>query len=491
MSQIGEISPAEAAESIQNGETIGCSGFTAAGSIKKISVELAKKAVRLHERGEEFRVRLFTGASTGDSLDGQLARADAVSMRMPYQSNPSMREAANLGRSGYVDHHLSHFPQQLAYGFFGEVDWALVEVCDFNDAGELVLTSSVGCVPTFCRMAKKILLEHNAYHPQALRGIHDIYVPHNPPHRSPIPLTKVSDRIGAEVVRVDPSKIVGVVASDSPDEVKDFKESSDVHGRIGRHVAEFLARELREGRIPSSFLPIQSGVGNIANAVLKAVGENSSIPPCQMYSEVAQNAVIELMQSGRITFASATSLTVTPELSRQIYDNLNFFRDKIVLRPYEITNHPELIRRIGLISINTGLEADIFGNVNSTYLFGNMIMNGIGGSGDFTRNAYISIFTLPSVAKDGKISSIVPFCTHIDHTNHDVQVIVTEQGIADLRGKSPMDRARMIVDNCAHPDYRPILHRYLEKQTKGHTPNTLADAFRMHQNFQEFGDMRA
>jgi acetyl-CoA hydrolase len=339
-------------------------------------------------------------------------------------------------------------------------------------------------------MAKKILLEHNAYHPRALRGLHDIYVPQRPPHRLPIPLTSATDRIGTEVVHVDPSKIVGVVTNDGPDEVKDFKESSEVHKRIGRHVAKFLAQELREGRIPSSFLPIQSGVGNIANAVLKAVGETPSIPPFQMYSEVAQNAVSELMQSGRITFTSATSLTVTPDLSRQIYDDLNFFRDKIVLRPYEITNHPEVIRRIGLISINTGLEADIFGNVNSTYLFGNMIMNGIGGSGDFTRNAYISIFTLPSVAKDGKISSIVPFCTHIDHTNHDVQVIVTEQGIADLRGKSPADRAQTIVDNCAHPDYRPILRRYLEKQTKGHTPHTLAEAFRMHQNFQEFGDMR-
>ena len=69
------------------------------------------------------------------------------------------------------------------------------------------------------------------------------------------------------------------------------------------------------------------------------------------------------------------------------------------------------------------------------------MMNGIGGSGDFTRNAYISIFTCPSVAKEGKISAIVPMVSHLDHSEHSVNIIITEQGVADLRGKSPKERA--------------------------------------------------
>ncbi len=451
---------------------------------------MAQKAEKLHAAGETFGVTIFSGASTGDSLDGVLARANATKRRMPYQTNASLREAINTAKTAYADLHLSHFPQQLSYGFFGDIDLAVVEVCDFNDKGELVLTSSVGSVPSFCKLARKILLEYNQYHPKTLRGIHDIYLPENPPLRAPIPIRTTKDRIGSEIVKVDPSKIIGFVASNSADEVRDFKESMEAQEKIGDHVAAFLAREMKENRIPSGFLPIQSGVGNIANAVLKAMGEHREIPPFQMYSEVAQNAVIELMQEGRITFTSATSLTVTAELSKAIYENLAFFKERFILRPQEITNHPEVVRRLGIISINTGLEADIFGNVNSTHVFGNMLMNGIGGSGDFTRNAYISIFTLPSVAKEGKISSIVPFCAHIDHTEHDVQIIVTEQGVADLRGKDPSERASEIIEKCAHPDYKPLLRDYVKLQKKGHVKHTLAEAFRFYQNFFDKGDMR-
>ena len=74
------------------------------------------------------------------------------------------------------------------------------------------------------------------------------------------------------------------------------------------------------------------------------------------------------------------------------------------------------------------IEADIYGNVNSTHIMGSSIQNGIGGSGDFARNAYISMFLSPSTAKSGAISCIVPMVSHVDHTEHDVHVIVTEQG---------------------------------------------------------------
>jgi acetyl-CoA hydrolase len=79
---------------------------------------------------------------------------------------------------------------------------------------------------------------------------------------------------------------------------------------------------------------------------------------------------------------------------------------------------------------------------------GRQMMNGIGGSGDFTRNAYLSIFTCPSTAKGGKISTIVPLVSHMDHSEHSVQIVATEYGIADLRGRSPYERAVLIVNNC-------------------------------------------
>jgi acetyl-CoA hydrolase len=143
-----------------------------------------------------------------------------------------------------------------------------------------------------------------------------------------------------------------------------------------------------------------------------------------------------------------------------------------------------------LITINTAIEVDLFGNVNSTHVMGRDLMNGIGGSGDFTRNAHVSIYTCPSVAKGGKISTIVPFVTHLDHSEHSVQIVVTEHGVADLRGKSPQERASLMIEKCVHPQYRDTLRAYLTASAKGHVPQTLHNAFGMHLAFLEQGDMR-
>ena len=145
---------------------------------------------------------------------------------------------------------------------------------------------------------------------------------------------------------------------------------------------------------------------------------------------------------------------------------------------------------MGLITINTALEADIFGNINSTHVCGTKMMNGIGGSGDFTRNAYISIYTTPSTAKGGAISAFVPMVSHHDHSEHSVKIIITEHGIADLRGKSPIQRAHEIINNCVDPQYRPMLNEYLEMSKKAHTPHTLSCALAMHEEFLKSGDMR-
>jgi len=485
-----ELTAAEAAALIDHDQTIGFGGFTPAGSPKAVSREIAKRAIEEHEAGRPFTVGVITGASTGPSLDGVLATSDAVKFRTPYQSDPDLRKRINTGKTQFFDMHLSQLPQAVRYGFLGPMDWAIVEVCDVQPTGEVTLTSSVGASPTFLHQAKRVLLEWNSRHPAALRGFHDIYEPEDPPTRTHIPIYHASDRIGTETVMIDPRKIAGIVHTDLDDEVSAFNEPNEVTRRIGENVAEFLAGELRAGRISPDFLPIQSGVGNIANAVLFAMGGNPDIPAFSMYTEVIQDSVIQLMRDGRINFASGSSLTISNEVMRDLYRDLEQFRGRLLLRPQEISNNPEIVRRLGIISINTALELDLYGNVNSTHVMGRQMMNGIGGSGDFTRNAFISIFTCPSSVKGGKISPIVPMVSHLDHSEHSVQIIVTEHGVADLRGKSPHERARLIIDRCAHPEYRPLLESYLKLGGEAHTPQSFDNAYALHRAFLADGDMR-
>lgn len=483
------VTAEEAATYLHNGDNVGFSGFTAAGCPKAVPTAIAQRAEEYHNAGKEFKIGMYTGASTGDAMDSVLARAKAISFRTPYQSSKDLRSAINRGEVNYFDLHLSALALSLRYNFVEAPKFAIIEACDLTEDGEIVLTSGVGITPTIAHLAEYVIIELNHFHPKELKGFHDIYEAENPPYRKEIPICKVSDRIGKPTLKIDPKKILCVVETNLPNEVSGFTPSDEVTMKIGDNVAAFLASELKKGKIPKDFVPLQSGVGNIANAVLGSLGSNPDIPAFEMYTEVIQDSVIELMKKGRIKFASGCSLTVSNEVLKEVYDNLDFYRDKIVLRPQEVSNSPEIARRLGLISINTAIEADIFGNVNSTHLFGSKMMNGIGGSGDFTRNAYLSIFTTPSTAKDGKISSIVPMVSHNDQSEHSVKVIITEHGIADLRGLSPLLRAHKVIDNCVAPEYKDMLRGYLDVCEQGHTPINLAACFGMHRQFKKTGNM--
>ena len=480
----------EAAAFVQDGFNVGFGGFTPAGCPKVVPAAIAERAEAEHKAGRPFSIGVFTGASTGDRLDGMLARAKAVRFRAPYQSNKDLRSLINSEETDYTDLHLSSLAQDLRYGFYGDIDVAIVEAAEVTPEGEIVPTSGVGILPTICRLAKKIIVELNDRHPAAIRGMHDIAEPLDPPYRKELSIYKPSDRVGQPFIKVDPDKIVAIVETSEPNDEGSFTPLDDVTKAIGENVARFLHDELVAGRIPKEFLPIQSGVGNVANAVLGSLGDNEGIPTFDVYTEVIQDSVIELMKKGRVRFASGCSLSVSRSVIQEIYGNLDFFKDKLLLRPVEYSNNPEIVRRLGVITINTALEADIFGNINSTHVNGTRMMNGIGGSGDFTRNAYLSIFTTPSTAKDGKISAFVPMVSHLDHSEHSVKVIITEYGIADLRGLSPRKRARCIIDNCVHPDYRPLLNEYLERTKNGQTPHDLKACFAFHHAIAEKGDMR-
>ena len=484
------ITADEAAALVQHNDNVGFSGFTPAGCPKVVPGAIARRAEAEHAAGRPFKIGMFTGASTGDRLDGALARAEAVKFRTPYQSNKDMRTGINAAANPYFDMHLSMVAQELRYGFLGKVDVAIVEAADVTEDGEIVPTCGVGILPTICRLADKIIVELNDKHPKEIRGMHDLAEPLDPPHRRDIAIYSPSDRVGDTCIKVDPAKIVGVVRTSEPNDDGGFAPLDEVTQAIGNNVAQFLVSEMEAGRLPKEFLPLQSGVGNVANAVLGALGDNEKIPAFNVYTEVIQDAVIALMKKGRVKFASGCSLSVSRPVIQDIYANLDFFKDKLLLRPQEYSNNPEIVRRLGIITINTALEADIFGNVNSTHVNGTRMMNGIGGSGDFARNGYLSIFTTPSTAKDGKISAFVPMVSHLDHSEHSVKIIITEYGIADLRGKSPRQRAEEIIEKCVHPDYKPLLREYLELGVKGQTPQDLACAFAFHQEVAASGDMR-
>ncbi|MGL5406799.1 MAG: acetyl-CoA hydrolase/transferase family protein [Propionibacteriaceae bacterium] len=482
----------EAATFVKHGDNIGFSGFTGAGYPKALPATLAERMREAHARGEDFQIGSFTGASTAPELDGVLADSDGVRLRVPYQSDPATRNKINDGSIHYADVHLSHTVPLVEQGFFGNLDVAIVEVAAIKEDGTLVPSSSIGGNRGYLDSADKIILEVNSWQSLELEGMHDIYRAAPRPNRQPIPLTETGQRIGSTCYSIDMDKVVAIVETDEADRNSPFKPLDADSEAIAGHLLDFLGGEVKAGRLPKNLLPLQSGVGNIANAVLAGL-ITGPFEQMTSFTEVIQDGMIDLLDSGKLTVASATAFSLSPEAAEKMNNNAAAYRDKIVLRPQEISNNPELIRRLGVISCNGMIEADIYGNVNSTHVMGSRMQNGIGGSGDFARNAYISCFVSPSTAKGGAISAITPMVSHIDHTEHDVMVVITEQGLADLRGLSPRQRAKKMIA-IAHPSYRPMLEEYYERALKvangQHTPHDLATAHEWHRRFLAEGSMQ-
>lgn len=474
------MSAEQAAALIPDGVNVGMSGFTGSGAPKAVPPALAALMEAKHAAGERFKIGVFTGASTSPELDGALAKADGVELRLPYQSDPTLRKRINEGKLDYIDIHLSHVAQYVWFGFLGKLDVAVIEVAGVLEDGRLIPSSSVGNNKTWLDQADKIILEVNSWQNLGLEGMHDIYYGTDvPPHRRPVPILTAADRIGQPYFFCDPEKVIAVVETNAPDRNSAFSPPDANSRAIAAHILDFLDHEVKHDRLPPNLLPLQSGVGNVANAVMEGLMAGP-FTGLTAYTEVLQDGMLNLIKAGKMDFASATAVSLSPEAADEFNRDVDLYRAKVVLRPQEISNHPEVIRRIGVIAMNALIEADIYGNVNSTHIRGSSIMNGIGGSGDFARNAYLSIFMTPSTAKNGTISCIVPMVNHVDHTEHDVQVLVTEQGLADLRGLSPKRRAEVIIANCAHPTYRPALAEYFERSLKEssglHTPHILAEA---------------
>jgi succinyl-CoA:acetate CoA-transferase len=487
------MSADEAAALIRNGDNIGMSGFTGSGYPKDIPPALARRMDRLRESGDPLRVGVFTGASTGPELDGALAKANGMQVRLPYQSDPAVRKRINDGDMEYIDIHLSHVGQYMEYGFLGKLDLAVIEVAAIYEDGRAIPSTSLGNNKSWLECADRVILEVNEWQSIDLEGMHDVYYGLDvPPRREPIPLTRAGQRIGSPYLHIPMEKVIAVVETNAPDRNTAFKEPDLPSMQIAGHILEFLEWEVKKGRMPADLLPLQSGVGNIANAVLFGL-QQGKFNNLTAYTEVIQDGMIALLKSGKMTSASATSFSLGPDMISEVYGNLRNYRRSIVLRTQDISNNPGIIRRLGVISMNAMIEADLYGNVNSTHIMGTKIMNGIGGSGDFARNAYMSIFMAPSLAAKGAISTIVPMVSHVDHTEHDTQIMVTDRGLADLRGLSPKQRARLVIEKCAAEEFKPVLQDYFERAQKSgtgqHTPHILGEAHGFHERYMKTGTM--
>lgn len=473
------MSPEEAAEMIKENMCLGFSGFTLVGCPSAVPKAVAKLC-------KAKNLSILTGASVGDSLDGEIARAGLMRYRAPYQSNGDVRNGINKGSICYNDFHLSQFPCMIDDGAGPHMDFAIIE-CAAVTSGGILPGLSVGANDAFVRNADKIILEVNFALSMDIIGMHDIFTAAG----HPIDISSVSDRVGAEFIPCNPEKIAAIVLTDGVDNYPTFKVPDEISTAIAGNIVRFLNGEVAAGRQPSCLRPLQSGVGNVANAVLAGLEE--TFEGLTMYTEVMQDAAFELVKKGVITSASTTCLSLSKACMEEFYTNIEYYTSRILLRPQEIANSPEVIRRLKVISMNTPIEVDIYGNVNSTHIMGSKIMNGIGGSGDYARNAGLTIFASGSLAKNGDISCVVPMVSHVDHTEHDVDIIVTECGVADLRWKTPRERAAEIIENCAHPDYRDALRDYYHRacQFGGQTPHILGEALSWHDCYNKTGTMKA
>lgn len=491
----------------KDGMYLGWSGFTGVGYPKVLPVALADHVEKNNLQGK-MKFNLFVGASTGVETEDRWAKLDMIDRRTPHQVGKNIQKGINSGRIRFQDKHLSMFPQDLVYGYYtkdkttgapGKLDVAMVEATAITEDGHLILGASVGATPEIIQMADKIIIEVNTKIP-SYEGMHDITNCDLPPNRRPLLVTRVDDRIGTLSLPIDFSKVIGVIESQMIDNTTPNDPQDEVSQRISEHILEFLKYEVKSGRLPSSLLPLQSGIGNIANAIVGGLA-NGPFKNVTVWTEVVQDTFLDFFDQDKLAFASATSIRFSPPGFERFYKNWDKYKDKILLRSQLMSNSPEVIRRLGVVAMNTPVEFDIYGHANSTCVQGSKMLNGLGGSADFLRNAKISIMHTPSVRPSKTdplgITSVVPMCSHVDQTEHDLDVFVTEQGLADVRGLAPTDRAKVIIEKCAHPEYKPILMDYYNyslqrclKNGSAHEPHTLSKVFKMFTNFEENGTMR-
>jgi acyl-CoA hydrolase len=459
----------EAVRFVKDRCKIAISGFTKTGEPKMFLPALAR---HFAQNAPNTKIGLFSGASLSEDVEGPIS--SYVGKRGPYMSSKASRKLIHSGEMDFTDVHLSHFARNLLYGFYGAIDLAVVEVSRIRPDGSVVLSGSVGVSAEALTIAKNIILEVNPAVPD-YTGFHDIALPSvHPKVGWPIPIVNVGDRVGLPYVEIDKSKVLGIIESDKPDYPVSFKPTTEIDRRIAKNVIEFLMYCHKTFNWGDRLPPIQSGVGNVANAIVGELYE-SPFKKIRFWTEVFQDGMMKYVEDDdKFESASSTALSFSEDARQEFMRLFARCREKVVLRPMWLSNHAELITRLFVIAMNTPIEVDIYGHVNSTHIDGSRVVNGLGGSGDFFRHAYLSIVHTPSVRRlrNGRVvSCVMPYVHHIDHTEHDINCVVTEQGFAlNTEIRSAKRRAEDIISKCAHPHFRPVLRDYLRIAGEGDQP---------------------
>lgn len=475
----------EAASYIRGGMTVAFDGFTSAGYPKAVPAELRRRA----DMGEDLQLRVVSGTMIRQ-LDELLSGVTA--MRTPLFESAALRKSVNAGKVHYVEQQMCKMVRLLYGGAFGKVDVAVVEALEITEEGFLVPTASVGILPHIVEVADTVIVELNAAQPKELAGLHDIFLPGLPPQRRPIPMLHVAHRFGEPFVRVNPEKIKAIVCTDEPDGPTAPASPTDPLRCITDHLFNFLELE-SACRWGSAIPPVQIGFGNLASSIALAFGA-SKFQNLSFFCGTLLEEVIRLIRQDKVRAASAASMQMTPGTVQILREMSPEIREILVLRNQDLTNDSETIGRMGIMALNSAIEVDIYGNVNSSHIAGTKIVNGIGGGANFAQNAGLSVMLLPSSSHNDTISNLVPMVSHVDITEHDIDVLITDQGVADLRGKDDLQRAMCIIEHCASPAYHDMLRHYLDtarKKAGGHHPQLPAEACQWHRRFLETGTMQA
>ncbi|MBF7084515.1 acetyl-CoA hydrolase [Desulfallas sp. Bu1-1] len=480
--------PEVATASVKSGMNIASAGEFIRGCPSAFFKCLAERA----KSGQVGNLNLWSASLFGHDVEGILAEAGALSRRLGSHGDPTLRKMINTGSVQCNDIRTEMLPYHVRCGTFGSLDLAVVDAVSITEEGFIVPSHVPVDISSYVEAARQVIVEIDCSLPLEIEGMYDHYLPALGPYMGEIPLYRVEQRIGTPYIPVQKEKISHIVVSELTKQGARSVGTDERSSRLAEHLIDFLQKEVREGRLPPNLYPIEIGLGNIADAIMKNLA-CSDFRDIEVFSAVIGDGVIDLIEAGRCRAATGTGLMVSDNGWEKFCRNINEFKKFLVMRPCEITNHPELIRRLRVIAINGAIEVDIYGHVNSSHVGGVSLVNGIGGSATFAANAHLSIFALLSTGKGGDISSIVPMVSHVDHSEHCVDVVVTDMGLADLRGLSPVERAEKIIRNCAHPDFRPLLNDYLERSRReagGHEPHVLWEAFSFHQRLKQQKTMK-
>jgi len=428
--------------------------------------------------GEKFSLIVFQGGSTTPDFDDWISSV-AMPMRIPFgASSRRLREAVNTRKFGLFDMGLYEHSRWVRRGVYlrsiGRIDVAVVEAVGIAEDG-IIPSLSVDVAPAFIESCSRLVVEVNTLRPD-LTGLHDIYLP---TVGQPIPISRTMDRVGYPFIKCPQSKIAAIVLSRSEDSIPMYSGITQNDLRIAENMINFLTYELgRDPNLRDEYAFLQPGAGPMSSALARRISE---LPTrLSIWAEALSTTWIPLILNGIVRDASSSVLYTLPgevEYRDKLYGEIEDVKKSVILRPYEVTNNPELISRFNTISIQQAIEVDIYGHVNVSHIGGSMY-GGVGGSIEFTRSAYLTIVATPSVTSDLKTPRIVPITSHVDIPEHDVDVLVTEHGWIDLRGLPPVERAQKIIDRCSHPKFKDLLWRYLEKAKEegGHEPVSLKAA---------------